>query len=208
MAITLCLHPLVQVPEVSLQVLPILLLRDPIHTYRGILPAAAIGGAPRLAHRSDAPVSGTVLRVPVSLVPLPSAVAVTSSPTSMRWSWFPPEVPISTGRLCSAGSESPTSSPTSKLLFGPPTPLPPSAAAPVPLASGLPRGRRLFCRVSRRPARAPADAPVSEMDNRLSVPPVSPEERQGLPGYGAVLFVRAVVQHPAGLDPSSPLLLC
>jgi hypothetical protein len=29
----------------------------------------------------------------------------------------------------------------------------------------------------------------------------------GLPGYWAVLFVRAVMQHPAGLDPSSPLLL-
>ena len=29
----------------------------------------------------------------------------------------------------------------------------------------------------------------------------------GLPGYWAVLFVRAVVQHPAGYDPSSPLLL-
>ncbi len=29
----------------------------------------------------------------------------------------------------------------------------------------------------------------------------------GLPGYWAVLFVRAVVQHSAGLDRSSPLLL-
>ena len=28
-----------------------------------------------------------------------------------------------------------------------------------------------------------------------------------LPGYWAVLFLRAVAQHPAGLDPSSPLLL-
>ncbi len=45
------------------------------------------------------------------------------------------------------------------------------------------------------------------MDHRLSVTPVSPEERQGLPGYWAVLFVRAVVPHPAGYDPSSPLLL-
>jgi hypothetical protein len=85
--------------------------------------------------------------------------------------------------------------------------LPPSAAAPVPLTNGLPRGRRLFCRMSRRPARAPAYAPVSEMDNRLSARPESPKERQGLPGYGAVLFVRAVVQHPAGLNPALPLLL-
>jgi hypothetical protein len=29
----------------------------------------------------------------------------------------------------------------------------------------------------------------------------------GLPGYWAVLFVRAVMQHPAGRDPSLPLLL-
>ena len=29
----------------------------------------------------------------------------------------------------------------------------------------------------------------------------------GLPGYWAVLFVRAVMQHPARLDHSSPLLL-
>jgi len=35
----------------------------------------------------------------------------------------------------------------------------------------------------------------------------SPEERQGLPGYGVVLFVRAVIKHPAGPNPSSPLLL-
>jgi hypothetical protein len=42
--------------------------------------------------------------------------------------------------------------------------------------------RRLFCRLCRRPTHAPANAPVSEMDHRLSVTPVSPEERQGPPG--------------------------
>ena len=31
--------------------------------------------------------------------------------------------------------------------------------------------------------------------------------REGLPGCWAILFMRAVVQHPAGLDPSSPQLL-
>ena len=41
----------------------------------------------------------------------------------------------------------------------------------------------------------------------------SPQDRvlsrrgEDLPGYWVVLFVRAVVQHPAGYDPSSPLLL-
>ncbi len=34
-----------------------------------------------------------------------------------------------------------------------------------------------------------------------------PRKGKGLPGYWAVLFLRAVVQHPAGLDPALPLLL-
>ncbi len=42
--------------------------------------------------------------------------------------------------------------------------------------------RRLFCRRCRRPVRAPADAPALEIDDRLSVRPESPEERQGPPG--------------------------
>jgi hypothetical protein len=43
-------------------------------------------------------------------------------------------------------------------------------------------GRRLFCRLPRRPARAPANAPALEMGHRLSVKPETPEERQGPPG--------------------------
>jgi hypothetical protein len=65
----------------------------------------------------------------------------------------------------------------------------------------------LFCRFNRRPARAPVDAPALEMDNRLSVPPDLPRRGKDLPGYGAILFVRAVVQHSAGLALASPLLL-
>jgi hypothetical protein len=68
-------------------------------------------------------------------------------------------------------------------------------------------GRRLFCRLCRRPVRAPANAPASEMRHRLSVDRNLPRRDEDLPGYWAVLFVRAVVQHPAGYDPSSPLLL-
>jgi len=49
--------------------------------------------------------------------------------------------------------------------------------------------------------------PGSEIDNRLSVHRNFPRRDRGLPGYGAVLFVRAVVQHPAGLDHCSPYLL-
>jgi hypothetical protein len=34
-----------------------------------------------------------------------------------------------------------------------------------------------------------------------------PRRDKGLPGYWAILFIRAVVQHLAGYDSSSPLLL-
>ena len=61
----------------------------------------------------------------------------------MHWSWFPPEDHINTGRLCSAGSELPTSPPASKLVCSPPTPSPPSAATSVPLVRGLPLGQTL-----------------------------------------------------------------
>jgi len=45
------------------------------------------------------------------------------------------------------------------------------------------------------------------MNDRLSVGPELPRRGKGLPGYWAVLFVRAVVQHPAGCAASSPLPL-
>src|SRR5215471_3778192 len=79
--------------------------------------------------------------------------------------------------------------------------LPPSATAPVPLASGLPRCGRLFyapwaddtcarLRVvrRRRVTGSPQDRNVSRRG-------------EGLPGYGAVLFIRAMVEHPAGYTP-------
>jgi hypothetical protein len=79
--------------------------------------------------------------------------------------------------------------------------LPPSATAPVPLAGGLPRGGRLFCatwaddtcartRVVRR--RRVTGSPQDRDESRRG---------EGLPGYGAVLFVRAMVEHPAGYGP-------
>jgi hypothetical protein len=43
MAVTLRLHPSVQVLKVSLQVLPVLLLRDTIHADRRILSGALVG---------------------------------------------------------------------------------------------------------------------------------------------------------------------
>ena len=73
--------------------------------------------------------------------------------------------------------------------------LPPSAKAPVPLASGLPLRRML---VLHRVTRAPATAFPLEMDHRLSVMPVyCPRSVQDLPGYGSVPSMRAEVIHHA-----------
>jgi len=120
----------------------------------------------------------------------------------MRQTWVPPEDLLHTGRLCSAGSESPTSSPASKLICSPPTSPPPSVATSVPLANGLPRCRRLFFA-----GRACACQHAARRRRVTGSPQHRVPSRRGedLPGYWAVLFVRAVVEHPAGYDPSSPL---
>jgi hypothetical protein len=74
----------------------------------------------------------------------------------------------------------------------------------VPLADGLPRCGRLFCtpqgRRHVRPQRAVRRRRVtgSPPDRDVS------RRGEGLPGYGTVLFIRAMVEHPAGDTPSSP----
>ena len=80
--------------------------------------------------------------------------------------------------------------------------LPPSATALVPLAAGLPRcGRFVLC---------PAGADDTCARNVPCVGDGSPALRQdrdgsrrgeGLPGYGTVLFIRAMVERPAGDTP-------
>jgi hypothetical protein len=76
--------------------------------------------------------------------------------------------------------------------------LPPSATAPVPLAGGLPRGERLFCAI-RPTTRAPANVScVGDNSPALRDTGVSSRRGEGLPGDGAILFVRAMVEHPAG----------
>jgi hypothetical protein len=77
--------------------------------------------------------------------------------------------------------------------------LPPSATAPVPLARGLPRCRRLFC----APRRADDTCARKRVVRRRRVTG-APRHRdwsrrgEGLPGSWAILFVRAMVEHPAG----------
>ena len=76
--------------------------------------------------------------------------------------------------------------------------LPPSVVAPVPLADGLPRCGRFFCAVW-------ADDTCARLRvvRRRRVTG-SPQDRdgsrrgEGLPGAWTVLFVRAMVEHPAG----------
>jgi hypothetical protein len=79
--------------------------------------------------------------------------------------------------------------------------LPPSATALVPLAGGLPRCERLFY--------APgADDPCARIRvvrrRRVTGSPLDrnvSRRGEGLPGYGVILFVRALVEHPAGYVP-------
>jgi len=79
--------------------------------------------------------------------------------------------------------------------------LPPSATAPVPLAGGLPRCECLFYApwaddtCTRRRVVRRRRVTGSPQDRNVS------RRGEGLPGYGAILFVRAMVEHPAGYGP-------
>ena len=118
------------------------------------------------------------------------------SPTSRRWAWFPPEARINTGRLRSAGSG------------WHPVPRRPRYFAALRLPRlvghgfGSPRLRptsmRTLFYTARRAVRRHTG--VGEGVTGFSVAPVSVEENEGLPGAWAVLFLRAVVQDPAGCE--------
>jgi len=79
--------------------------------------------------------------------------------------------------------------------------LPPAVVAPVPLADGLPRCGRFFC------AAWADDTCARQRVVRRRRVTGSPQDRdgsrrgEGLPGAWAVLFVRAMVEHPAGYGP-------
>jgi hypothetical protein len=114
--------------------------------------------------------------------------------------WFPSEVHPNTGRLCSAGSgRDPVprrhrSYATLRLpapfrhRSGSPGVWPPSLRALV------------LCLCGRRHVRPPRVVRRRRVTG--SPPPRSVSRRgEGLPGYGAVLCVRAMVEHPAGYGP-------
>ena len=77
----------------------------------------------------------------------------------------------------------------------------PSFAAPVPLAA-IYHGRTL---VLNRAQHASATQDSQESWDRFPKPE-SPWRHGGLPGCLAVLFIRAVATHPAGVPPTSPTL--
>src|ERR1700757_2363115 len=125
---------------------------------------------------------------------------VTCAPMSAHWAWVPPEDHTNTGRLGSAGSRSdpvPRRQRLSAALrlpapishgSGPPCQWPPSMRALV------------LCLLGRRhvrPQRAVRRRRVTGSPHNRSVS----RRGEGLPGYGAVLFVRAMVEHPAGYHP-------
>src|SRR5262249_38121659 len=112
---------------------------------------------------------------------------------SKHRSWFPPEAHIDTGRLCSAGSGGQPRSPTSTLLFGPPTPSSPSSAC-----SGYPcRPPTSVPALVLRPCRPAARAPAYELrvGDCCPAPRVAGSflrRNEVLPGSWVVLFLRAV----------------
>src|SRR4029450_7775770 len=148
---------------------------------------------------SDAPVRGTVLRVPVALVPLPPGVLVTCAPTSMHRTWVPPEAHRHSGRLCSAGSGRhpvPRRRRSYAALRLPRPHRPPLRSS---LVGGLPRRGCLVLCLETPGAAPPRGHPLHAARRSLVTgsprPRVHPRRNEGLPGAWAVLFVRAVVEH-------------
>ena len=129
--------------------------------------------------------------------PRPPEVLVTWLTTSKRWAWVPSAVHTDTGRLCSAGSKG---SPVPRRHRS-------SAALRLPASFGHGSGSPgrwppslralvlcLYGRRHVRPPRVVRRRRVTGSPYRRSVS----RRGEGLPGSGAVLFVRAMVEHPAG----------
>jgi len=117
-------------------------------------------------------------------------------PQSRSRSWFPPEVRINTGRLCSAGSACHT-------FPGFNAPMRPSDSHfPVGLGCGSPRLRptpRRTLLLGRGP-RASADACLARgltfAGSPIACAPADSWREMGLPGFWAVLLLRAAIRKP------------
>src|SRR5499425_2947086 len=135
-----------------------------------------------------------------TLVPLPSEVSVTWRPMSKHWAWFPSEVHTDTGRLCSAGSrrDPVPRRPRSYAALRLPASVGHGSGSPCPWPTSM--QALVLCRVA-------DDTCACERVVRRRQLTGSPRSRdrsrrgEGLPGAWAVLFVRAMVEHPAGYAP-------
>jgi hypothetical protein len=97
----------------------------------------------------------------------------------------------------------PARSPTSQLVCSPPTPSFPSASAPVvPCLRPTSLRALLLCR-HRRPAARATREHAARRRWVIGSPwaGLFTRRNEGLPGFWAVLFVRAAVEDPAGCDP-------
>ena len=130
---------------------------------------------------------------------------------SMHRAWFPLEAQRSTGRLCSAGSGCQPVPRRQRSYAALRLPRSRRPRLRSPLAGGLPRHGCFFCAEPLRVASA-GRARIRERAARRSLitgsPPLRnlPRRNVGLPGAWIVLFLRAVVVHPAGCGRPSALL--
>ena len=121
----------------------------------------------------------------------------------MRRSWVPSRDHTNTGRLCSAGSGClpvPRRHSSYAALRLPHSLRPRLWSS---LAFGLPRRGRFFCAALRRPAACATRGHAARRRRVVGSPRAGLFTRrsEGLPGFWAVLFVRAAVEDSAGCGP-------
>ena len=146
------------------------------------------------------PPSGSSVDVTRGDSPLPPEVLVTCLATSRRWTWVPPEEHTNTGRLCSAGSRSDPVPRRQRSYAALRLPAPFGHGSGSPCQWPTSMRTLVLCLWGRRhvrPQRAVRRRRVTGSPHNRSVS----RRGEGLPGYGAVLFVRAMVEHPAGYHP-------
>ena len=131
MPIPLGPQPGVQVLKILLQVLPILVLGDPIHPDCRILSAYSSRRPPAPAHPGDAPVNGTRPSGSLRARSTTFRIAGDMSPDVNAPVMCPFESSHQHGPPLLGRVRGPTRSPTSSLVCSPPTPSLPSAEAPV-----------------------------------------------------------------------------
>jgi hypothetical protein len=117
-----------------------------------------------------------------------------------HWAWFPPEVHTNTGRLCSAGSACHLvpRRPRSYAALRLPGPISHGSGSPCQWPTSM--QALVLCLLADDPCACTRVVRRRQLTG-------SPRDRnvsrrgEGLPGAWAVLFVRAMVEHPAGYGP-------